>query len=86
MGVLGEADGSNLFTGLEILVDLRSFEPKDFPDDLPDDLVDDIALGTAGSVMSNFLVLYSEHVSSNPSWILIFISILVQANPIPTCP
>ena len=82
MGVLGEADGSNLFTGLEILVDLRSFEPKDFPDDL----VDDIALGTAGSVMSNFLVLYSEHVSSNPSWILIFISILVQANPIPTCP
>jgi len=55
--VLGEGDGSNLFTGLEILVDLRSPEPDDFPDDLPDDLVVNVALGTAGSVISSSPVL-----------------------------
>ena len=47
--VLGEGDGSNLFTGLDILVDLSS------PDDLPDDLVVNVALGTAGSVISSSL-------------------------------
>ena len=56
LGVLGEGDGSNLFTGLEILVDLRSLETDDFPDDLLDDLVVDIAL-----------LFYSKHVSSDPS-------------------
>lgn len=45
-GVLLEGDGSNLFNGLEIPVDLRSLEPDDFPDDLPEDLVVDVALGT----------------------------------------
>ena len=52
-----EGDGSNLFTGLDILVDLSSPEPDDFPDDLPDDLVVNVALGTAGSVISSFPVL-----------------------------
>ena len=56
LGVLGEGDGSNLFTGLEILVDLRSLETDDFPDDLLDDLVVDIAL-----------FFHSKHVSSDPS-------------------
>ena len=55
--VLGEGDESNLFTGLDILVDLSSPEPDDFPDDLPDDLVVNVALGTAGSVISSFPVL-----------------------------
>ena len=55
--VLGEGDESNLFTGLEILVDLSSPEPDDFLDDLPDDLVVNVALGTAGSVISSFPVL-----------------------------
>ena len=37
LGILGEGDGSNLFTGLEILVDLHSPESDDFTDDLPDE-------------------------------------------------
>ena len=37
IGVLGEGDGSNFLTGLEILVDLRPPEPDDLPDDLPDE-------------------------------------------------
>ena len=53
LGVLCEGNGSKLFTGLEIFVDLCSPEP----DDLPDDLVVGVALGTTGSVISNSTVL-----------------------------
>ena len=47
--MLGVGDGSNLFTGLDILPHLR-------PTPESDDLVVDIAIDTVGSVISSSLI------------------------------